>query len=185
MTGRERSLILAAVLGLLGAILWGAIRLADARTAAASAAADLAECRRLAAQIEAQRAPGAAALAREPQEAELIRRIESAARIAEFSQSSVERIVPGAAQRVGESDLTEKSTIVELKGVTLRQLFAFLHTLGTGRSSLNLKQIRLSVPSPEDTGDRWSVETTLTYLVRGQTKAGVTQSGVSGQARLD
>ncbi len=152
---------------LLGGTSWGYLRLNAAREAAGLAATNLAECRRLATKIEAARGPaGLAPGVREPRAEELIRRIEAGAKAAEFPETSIDRIEPGPAQRVGDGPLREKPTVVHLRGVTLRQVFTFLHGVSSGRSGLSLKQIRLSAPSPDDAGDRWSVETTLTYLVR-------------------
>jgi hypothetical protein len=68
--------------------------------------------------------------------------------------------------RVAHGPLLERPTVVQLRGVTLRQLFTFLHATATGRSRLGLKQIRLSAPAAADTGDKWSVEATLAQLVR-------------------
>jgi hypothetical protein len=172
MTPRERSLVLAATgLGLAAAALFGSFRLVEARRTAQDAAASLADCRRLAAQITAQPSTAAEATpagAREPEATEVVRRIEAAAKAGDFPPASIERIEPGPARRVddGAGPLREKPIEVELRGVTLRQVFAFLHAAGTGRPPLRLAEIRLSAPSP-DTGDTWAVRSTLTYLVRG------------------
>jgi hypothetical protein len=166
MTQRENILVGCAIGFGVVAVAWMAMVFMDARRTALAAADDLAESRRLAASLQEQRASGISISASVPKEAEVTRRIESAARKAELPEASIARIEPGQSQRIDGGRLTEKSTVVELKNVTLRQLFTFLHAMGTGQSSLNLKQVRLSVPVAEDTGDRWSVESTLTYLVR-------------------
>ena len=172
MTARERMLVRSAVAAaLLGAAAWGYARLDAARDAAASAAASLAECRRLAALVEARRGPGAvAAGASEPRAADLVGRIEAAAKAAGLPEGGVESIQPGAARRVADDEtLLEKPAVVTLNLISLRQLFTFLHALGgpgTGRPGLHVKDVRLTAPSADDTGDRWSVEGTLAYLVR-------------------
>lgn len=182
MTTRERMLVRTAMAAaLLGAVGWGYARLANARDAANDAAGSLAECRQLAAQIEARRGAAPVAGTSEPQPGELVKRIESAAKIAEFPDSSIERIEPTPARRVpGENEddtLREKPTIVQLRNVNLRQLFTFLHAaggIGTGRPGLQLKDVRLTAPNMDDTTDRWSVEGTLTYLVRSPKESGRT-----------
>jgi hypothetical protein len=174
MTPRERSLVRTAVAAaLLGGVMWGYVRLTAARDAAAGAAASLAECRRLAAAVESRRGPGAVVVAgaEEPRATELIKRIESAAKAAGFPQDGIERIQPGSPRRLsGDDTLFEKPTDIQLRDVTLRQVFTFLHAVGggggAGKPGLQLKDVRLTAPSPGDTGDRWSVEGTLTYLVR-------------------
>lgn len=166
MTQRERLLTTAAIVLGVVAVAWSAFRFADQRRAAFAAANDLVESRRLAARIEAGRVSGTDVASTEPNESEIIRRIETAARLAELPQPSIERIEPGQSQRIHDGKLIEKSTIVQLKNVTLRQVFAFFHAMNSGPSRLSVKQVRLSVASPDDTGDRWSVESTLTYFVR-------------------
>ena len=167
MTGRERTLILATVVAALSACtLWGYARLVDAKAAAADASASLVECSRLAARIESQRGLSAPMpAAREPEAQELIHRIEAGAKTAEFPDASIERIEPGPAEPAGGGRYEEVPTIVQLRGVTLRQVFTFLHVVGAGRSGLQVKQIRLSAPRNDDVGDRWWVETILTQLV--------------------
>jgi hypothetical protein len=172
MNRRERTLVLATLAaGLLGGTLLGYARLVTARDAATLAAEDLAECRRLAARlgppIALAAAPSTAPSDEDVVNEEVIRRIESSARSAELPADGIERIEPASPQRVGaDGAFVERPTVVEFGGVTLRQLFTFLHAANTGRGNLGLKQIRLSAPAEADTGDRWSVEATLTQLVR-------------------
>jgi hypothetical protein len=150
------------------------VRLVAARDAAASAAADLAECRRLAVAIESKRGPsnvlpanGRAA----DSGAEVTRRIEGAAKSAGLPAGAIERIEPAPVRPVegeaGDRGISEKPTSVQLRGVTLRQALTFFHAVGgAGRPSLRLSQLRLTAASPNDASDRWAVESTLTYPVR-------------------
>lgn len=177
MTSRERTLVRTVVaVGLAGACAWGYARLVAARDSANDAAENLAESRALAAQIKARQSGGAAvalAGADEPNPSELIRRIESAAKAADLPPSAVERIEPAPLRQLdgAEEGLREKPTSVQLRGVTLKELFTFLHAAGGGgrESGLRLSDVRLTAPSPDDTGDRWQIEGTLTYLVRAAT----------------
>lgn len=183
MTRRERTLIFATVISALGAAsLWGYAQLVDARDTAVAAAADRAECARLAPQILARRAGSAGPViaTREPRAEEVIRRIESAAKTAAFPEASIERIAPQPLRQADDSPYQEASTTVDLAGVTLRQLFTFLHVVGTEKPGLAMKNIHLSTSRNDDTSDRWSVETTLTYFVRSDASDGRVQGPIHG-----
>ena len=175
MTRRERTLVTATVAAaLLGGTLWGYARLVAAREAAGVAARNLEECRRLAARIgptPVEAAPEGTADGKA--EDDVIRRIESSARSADFPESSIERIEPAPPERVGDGPFLKRPTVVQLRGVTLRQLFTFLHAAGAGRSRLGVDQIRLSAPASaaDGAGDTWSVDATLTQLVRAPAAA--------------
>jgi hypothetical protein len=176
MTPRERTLVIITLaFTLVGALVWGATRLIDARDAAAEAAVSLADCRKLAADIASRRGAPADPGVGVPQGAEVTRRVESAAKTAGFAPGSIERIEPAPVRppvdaAAGKGQLGERPTVVQLRNVTLRQMFTFFRAVGGGggggrRSSLQLRQVRLSAPSSEDTGGRWAVESTLTYPV--------------------
>jgi hypothetical protein len=176
---------------LLAAAAWCCTRLADARASASAAAQDLDDCRTLAAQIESLRRLPAVAGAAELGTSDLSRQIEQAAKIAEFPEDGVERIEPEPARRVGETNYGEVATQVRLRHVTLRQVFTFLHALcaaadnasttsnssARSMSGLRLRTIRLSAPRGEETADRWTVESTLTYMVYSPRVKGETGSG--------
>jgi hypothetical protein len=50
--------------------------------------------------------------------------------------------------------------------VNLEQAMTFLHTLGSEAGSpLRVEQVRFSSPPGEETGDSWTVESTLCYTV--------------------
>ena len=174
MNRRERTLVMATMIaGLAAALVWGYARLVDAKDAAATSARNLAECERLAGRIESERgtpAPvaTAAATARGAgggvQPADVSRRIEAAAEVAELPEDSIERIEPGLPRRLGDGPFLERPTTVELRGVALDQLFTFLHALAAEEGApLGLKTLRLAAP-PGAAGpvDEWNVESTLT-----------------------
>ena len=189
MTSRERTLVrLTLVVAFCGAALWGYSRLVQARDAAAVAAENLAECRRLAARL----GPSPAANDRGKAKAEpdnvdddtdntdandtegdaLIRRIESSARSAGMPEDAIETIEPAPPVHRSDNAPPDRPTVVHLRGVTLRQMFMFLHAVVIGdHSGVGLPQVRLSAPAAADTGDRWSVEATLTELVRAPAPA--------------
>lgn len=162
---RIKPSLMAAVIAiaLLVAVAWCYLRLSDARSAAASAAQDLADCRTLATRIQSLRRLPSVAGASERGAADLSRQIERAAQSAEFREGSIERIEPQSPRRVGETNYRAVSTQVRMRDVNLRQVFTFLHSLCS--NSLHLSSIRLSAPRGDENSDRWTVETTLSYLV--------------------
>jgi hypothetical protein len=171
MTRRERTLAVAAVAaGLAGCLAWGGVRVVTARDGAAASARALADSERLARQIEAARGPAAPGGARE-----VARRFGAAARAAGLAEGSVARVEPGTPARLGDTPFIEHPTAVELRDVSLQQLFALLHALAAddaaGGPRVRLRDIRLTAPArdvtaaPGDDGaaDVWAVRGTLTY----------------------
>ena len=175
-TTRSRWMAATIAIALLVAVAWCYTRLADARASASAAAQDLADCRALAARIESLRRLPAVAGAAELGASDLTRQIERAAKLADFPEDSIERIEPEPARRVGETNYREVATQVRLRHVTLRQVFTFLHAL-CAADSLQLRNIRLSAPRGEETADRWTVESTLTYMIYSPRLKGQAGSG--------
>jgi len=131
-------------------------------------ASDLSACRDAASRIEQLRRRPAVAGSREVQATELSRRIEASARAAEMPDGALDQIEPQPPRRVGDTPYRQTPTRVRLRGVTLQQLFTFLHALAAEDASgpgLRLEALRLSAPRGEEAGDRWTAEATLTYLV--------------------
>ena len=165
---RQNRLVLAATAaGLVLAMLWGSRRQSDSRDAALAAAAELAQCQTLAGRIESLRRRPAVADVREARATDVSRRVEQAAREAEFTDGSLERIEPEPPRRVGDTAYKEVPTQLRLRRVTLRQVFAFLHAVGNdaGGPPLRVRSVRLSAPRGEEATDLWAVEATLVYLV--------------------
>ena len=182
---RDRLLLAVLAAGALLALLWSGSHLSDSRRAAAEAAEDLGACRELAAKVEVLRRRPAMAEGQGLRETDLHRRIAAAAGAADLPADALGRIESEPSRRMGEAPYREDATRVYLYHVTLRQLFTFLHALANGPagageaaaaapsgSGLRVKSIRLSAPRGEETGDRWTVETTLTYLVYDPRPAG-------------
>ena len=168
-THRKNQLMATTILvGLALSVVWCYGRLTDNRDAAGAAAADLAACRESATRVEALRRRPAVAGTRELGETTVRRRIEQAASAAGFP-GGITGIVAEPGARVGETAYREKPTAVRfLRPVTLEQLFTFFHALaadGPAGAGLRVKSVRLTAPRGEETGDKWAVESTLTYLV--------------------
>ena len=170
MTIDRRSLILA---GLMAAALttgtvWAYTFLVDSRAAAATAAADLAECRRLAAAIEALRCRGPQEGSHEPRLDQLVGRIEQSAESAHIPPDSLVRVSPEPARRVADTPYKQKHTQVHLQRVTLQQLITFLHSLTATDLGLRVSTLRLTASPHPDTGRVWTVQTTLTDTIYQQ-----------------
>jgi hypothetical protein len=165
---RRRLALAVIACALVLALGWSWLWLSSSRQRAEDAAADLSACRDSATRIESLRRRPVVAGSRDVQTTELSRRIESASSAAGMPDGGLDRIEPEPPRRVGETPYRETPTRVRLRHVTLRQLFAFLHSLagdGNAGPGLRLAALRLSAPRGEETGDQWSAEATLSYLV--------------------
>jgi hypothetical protein len=164
----RRLFLITAILALPLAVGWCALHLGASREAAAQAVADLASAQDIAGRIALLRQRPVVADAREAQGEDISRRIEEAAREAGVEETSLERIEPEPARRLGDTPYREKPTRLRLRHVTLQQLFQMLHALASeapGSSVLRLSSFRLSAPHGEEAGDEWMVESTLSCLV--------------------
>lgn len=165
-TLRQAALLGLLALMLLGIAGWSYRHLDQQRRVAREASADLAEVQRFAQQIRAMRQRPAVAGSREMELNELTQRIERAAEEAQIAASSLVRIWPQPARRAGDSPYKEKPTQILLRHVTLEQLVGFLHHLSEGEgSNLTVQRLRIVAPRHNEHGDRWTVETTVTYLI--------------------
>jgi len=156
-------LILAGLLAI--SALWSYRKMAGQQHAAKLAAADLAECRKAADQIEALRCRPALAQQNQRESAETIGLIEKSAKAAGLTDATLLRTVPEQPLRLGDTVYLEKPTRVQLKNVSLVQLVEMVHRIVTDKNRLHAKAMRISAPSAEDTGALWNVELVLTYLI--------------------
>lgn len=158
------ALMLGLLLALAGGSAWS---FREARRSAQSAAEALADCRRLAAQIEHMRRAPRRAAASMSNTAELASRVEEAARGAGIAPAAVLRIEPEPGRRVGDSAYRSQATRVELDGVSLRGLITFLDRLRSGSDRLEAERLRLSAPrgAVEAQDEPWRAEVVLTQLV--------------------
>jgi hypothetical protein len=163
----RQQLMLATIVGaLLLLVGWSYFYLDGRRDSARAAGEDLAACRTLAGRIAELRTRPAVAGTQELGDAEMARRIEQAAGVAHLSQENIERIDPEPVRRIGETNYRQVPTRVRLKRVNLEQAVTFLHALGSEAGSpLRVEQVRFSSPPGEETGDRWTMESTLCYTV--------------------
>lgn len=157
-----------ALLGLLlAALIWSGLRLREKRAAARDAADNLAECRKLAAEIAgSQESPVIAAMASEPGP-EITLRIETAAEAASLPPRAVTSIDPQPPQRIGQTPYRLHDTRVELSPLSLPQVVVFLEAVVAGEESMTVSTLRLTAPRRGSTGDAesWRTEVGLTQLV--------------------
>ncbi|HOF17630.1 MAG TPA: hypothetical protein PK082_01880 [Phycisphaerae bacterium] len=153
------------VVGLLISVAWSYSRYCRLRAAAAAGQADLRDCAQMASRIEKLSRRPTLASDHEKLATETTRLIEEAAKSAGISGDRLIRISPESPARLGETPYKEKPTGVLLKNVTLKQIVEFVHALLSGEHGLNAKSIRIAAPREQDTGEEWTAEIVLTYLV--------------------
>lgn len=169
MSDSRRQLLVVVVYAGLSVLLatcgWEMIR---AQAAAQAAAENLQRCQQLAAQIEALKtAPAQASLERQSTQ-EVATRIERAAQTAGIAGSAITRIDPQAPRRIGKSAHVQQPTHVEIRQVSLEQLWKFLTEMALGESGLVTTSVRLSLPRGSTNAtpsESWSAEVVLTHLV--------------------
>ncbi len=135
------------------------------RAAAMTASNDLAECYKMAPEIESYRKRPAMAADQERIANETTGLIEQAARSSGISTRGLVRITPAPAHRLADTVYKEKPTQILLKGVTLRQLVSTLHRLASSKQSLYPKSLRITAPRVDDIGRLWTAEIVVTYLI--------------------
>ena len=165
MTRRLAILLALLTLLLSGLAGWTYDGLRNARTRAAKARDDLVVCRRLAEEIERFRAGPTLATDGEEVASEVTGLVERAAKAAKLRQSGLVRIMPGPAQRVGDTVYKEEPTTAILERVRLGRTVALMHHLVSGRPPLDVRSIRLTATRPQQSTDAWDGEIVVTYLV--------------------
>lgn len=174
MNAGKRQAILAGVLAavLAGVLAWACDRCAWCRRQAQDAAEDVRRCREMAGRIADLRTRPNLAGAEELQLAELARQVEQAARAARLAPDAVVRIWPEQARRAGDTVYKEKATQIVLRDVSAEQAARFLHALSAGVPGLWTSSLRLSAPRGRETGDTWTVEAVVSYLIYAPPEAG-------------
>lgn len=158
--------LMAVLLGLLCIImLWCYGYMADQRTAAMQARTDFEQCQRCAIKIKALKQRPKIASEHERLHAETTSLIEQAAKTAGVPASSLIRITPEPARRLGDTVYREKPTQILLKKVTLKQIVTLVHAIVNAKQKLHANFIRITAPRAEDTNDLWTAELVVTYLI--------------------
>jgi hypothetical protein len=157
--------LVALIVSLVALNLWAWSVLADRRQAAGAAQHDAGICQDLAERIKRLKDKPMVAGSHEIELTELSKRIEQAAVDCQIPASELVRISPEAARRVGDSLYLEKPTTVLLEGVGLHELARFLYDMSNGSAAMDVQNLRLNAPREQETGDRWTAEVTLSYLI--------------------
>ena len=95
-------------------------------------------------------------------------RAEQAGQRANLSASSLVRIEPQPAARLGDSPYRLRPTRLELRQVTLEQVIRFAHAMVDDSQGTTLRDLRLTNSSSEPSAaraDDWKVEVVLTQLI--------------------
>jgi hypothetical protein len=150
---------------LAGLDLYSVLYLNDSRDRALQAKHDTEICRNLAHRIVALQSKPTIAGSAAPDQDNLTRRIEDAARVAGVSADNLASIEPDPSARIGDTSYVEKPTVVQIRNVNLQQLASMLCRLADDGSGLRIESLRLTVPPEQPDGNLWSAEFTLTYLI--------------------
>jgi hypothetical protein len=133
-----------------------------------SAAENLNNCKKLAAEITQTRlAPVRARLATWSQD-DLGTVVEKAAADAQLERDRILRIDPQPEKRLGKTDYLEQATEVELLRVTLRQLVDFIYNVTSSDDQLEVTTLRLRTPheaTGEATPEQWLADVVLTQRI--------------------
>ncbi len=155
--------VLAALLALTA--LWTYGGMARSRSRAIAAAAETADCARMADSIRRAAVRPVKVAEFERLATETTGIIERSARAANIRADRLVRITPAQPRRLGESVYKEKPTVVLLKGISMKQVVLLMHALIASDFGLNVKSLRLSAPQPDDARDLWTAEMVVTYLI--------------------
>jgi len=166
--GRYRGLLLIVVALLLVWLVVSCLRWHAQLKAARSAVQELADCRMLAAHIEALRAnPTNVSLHTQTQQ-QINTWVQRAAEVAEIPKKEIRSVLPQPVRRLAKTPHVQHPTTVEIWQTSLGQLSRFLSELSALEAGLQPTSIRLTAPRtpPRATQTEvWTCELTLTYLV--------------------
>lgn len=154
---------------LIAANIYGWQELNRSHHAAAAARSNLAACERLAVSIKSLKQKPALARSLQHEMTDLIRRIEEAATSASIPLERLVRIDPQTPKRLGNSSYQEHAAILDIDGVSLRQLITFLHLLASNESGLDAQNIQLIAPRDPAALEQWNCGLVLTYLIYSPT----------------
>lgn len=163
MNRRKAFLLSILAVCLLGVCYYFYDNMISCREAALAGTNDSMLCREMAASIEQYMHRPALASEHELLATQTNSLIEKAAVDAGISKRSLIRITPEPARRFDDSSYKDKPSQILLREVTLKQMVPFVHNLLS--AGLNARAIRLVSPKSEDTGQLWTAEITMSYLV--------------------
>ncbi len=156
---------------LVAAAAWSVSDLFTQRSAARQARAELAECQRLAKEIDLLRAQPAVASDEAMGIQQLGDHIAAALKAAELDNSVIEGMFPQSEQPIGQTPYVQKPTSLVLRSVPLSKLAVFLYDLTDG-TGLHVRDLRLRMPHGNQSANVWNADVTLTYLIYAPTNSG-------------
>lgn len=169
MNQRRRQMVLVGIMiSMIGLVAgWSTLRMLSYRQAAIRTAQDLHECRQLVDSIGVLQDQDAVASSGENiarQEQELAQRINEASSKANLTGAWQQSIEHRREVRIDDSPYMRKPAVLVTRGLTLHQLAILLHHL-TYESPYTADQLQIRTPPGEETGSRWDVDVTLSYLI--------------------
>lgn len=165
MNKRQSRLIIVLIVLLSLTAWWSRSHLVEAKLAAEAANASLFQSQRLATSIQSLRKQPQTVAAREMEVDELSKTLEAAAKQASIQPSSIKRIDPQTAQRLGDTPYKQKNTRLEFQDITFSHLLAFAQHLQSKNANLKITSLRVFSPHSNDTANNWNCELTITYLL--------------------
>ena len=168
LTGMPRLLYATALLLGILSLTWAAFRLMNRRVAAHEAVAELAECKRIAMDIEAARTSPKTALLEKQSDQQISSSIQLAAQVAEIPDKDILRINPLQGRRLAKSAHIEQPIDIEIRQVTFGQLSRFLAELSAAECGLKPASLHLTAPRTtpdEGSTELWGCDLVLSYRV--------------------
>jgi len=164
-TRRELLLILGSLVALVLTALWGYGRLNAAHARSVDDGEAWVQSTNLAGQIQALRDQPTLADDHSLQETDMTMRIARAVVAASLDEKRLIAIEHQAPRRIGRTNYIEEPTRLTFRDVTLRQVLTALDTLTKNDPRLHVSRLRLVAPRQDADSKRWTVDTTVTYLL--------------------
>lgn len=168
MQEKRKTLLLVLILvGALGASLYAYVTFSELRQAAEYGAADVAECRRMIAQIRSlgNRPKLAGTSAAERDVIGRIREATNAAGIPEAPDAGLTRYSTLEAVGIPNSDYREMPVSINIEACNLQQLITFMHHLMSNDPSLRVKEVVLNEHDINTGAELWNADITLGCLI--------------------
>lgn len=167
MNTQRRTVWTVACMGglLIGGVVFSFSRLANARSQADRAKAELITVQHTLEEIETLNGKPELASVDAERSAQLSRHIETVAAQAGIDPSQIKQIQTQPPRRIDSGPYLRQPTHVLIEQVTLAALVELLHDLDATGKSLQLDDLRLIAPREPLVGDRWQAEFTVSYLI--------------------
>ena len=140
---------------------WSIEYLADQRETALASERATAECRAIVRRIRAARKSQPSGVAGLARQVAFTRRLTDAAAAAGISPANLERIEHEAPHRSDTGSALEKSSRVQLREITIRQLGVFLDALDRPSQGITVSHLHLTAPHNVPGPSNWNADATF------------------------